>query len=431
MWNNEIYISNGTSTQTTIENVQSIDHVRIYNYILDESGTNEGLIDVTSGLYIRKTDTRDLEDLVYNNEYTLTNANTIEFNEVKYNTSKLYLVIEDNLEGFGDGISELPLGDSTTSDNVSYDNTISGLTSDNVKEAIDEVASGGTDLENVTTNIVPDTTTTRDLGIYQTKQWNKAFIQEIQAYGTLILGAGNAQPLQITSNSVRANANTFPISNGLTNLGLNANRWGTGYINNLYCSQNLYCSSIKNENVGSDLNVFETFLPVYNTKNLGSVSSPWGDIFSVNAPTTTSDERMKKDIIDLPIELGSELINLLNPISYRMKDTTYEEEIVDENNEPVLDINGDKTYKTVTVTHNRRHLGLTTQQFLESLTILGVSTEDCAVYVKENINDPLSPESLRYQQLIPSLIFAHKQHTTEISELKSLIEQIKIDNNLI
>ncbi len=111
MWNNEIYVGNGTVTQTTVVEVQSVDHVRAYNYILDTETVVDGTIDIASGLYIRKVQGTYLEDLIYNNEFILSDVNTITFNEVIYNPSELYLVIEDNEVGFGDLISDDPSRD--------------------------------------------------------------------------------------------------------------------------------------------------------------------------------------------------------------------------------------------------------------------------------------------------------------------------------
>lgn len=86
-------------------------------------------------------------------------------------------------------------------------------------------------------------------------------------------------------------------------------------------SQHLYCN-------GSSVVLAKDMLPgVNNTYDSGSATFAWADIYSVNAPTTTSDARMKENITSLT-DLSLDLINLLNPVSYKWKD--YVEEVVEE-----------------------------------------------------------------------------------------------------
>jgi len=95
-------------------------------------------------------------------------------------------------------------------------------------------------------------------------------------------------------------------------------------------SMALLGSSISLTNTSVALTASETITQnlrpsLANTSNLGSVTFAWRDIFSLNPLTVTSDENMKNNIFNLPLNQTLEFIRNLIPKRY-----TY---ISDENNE--------------------------------------------------------------------------------------------------
>jgi hypothetical protein len=73
------------------------------------------------------------------------------------------------------------------------------------------------------------------------------------------------------------------------------------------------------------VNVARNILPgADDAQDLGSSSKRFDDIFSVNAVTTGSDERLKDNIADS--SLGLDFVNALRPVKYQWKDYTYDVE---------------------------------------------------------------------------------------------------------
>ena len=131
----------------------------------------------------------------------------------------------------------------------------------------------------------------------------------------------------------------------------------------------------------------------------------YGDVKGLNAYTTTSDARMKVDIVDLT--QGVDFINSLRPVSYKCKDGGITEE---------LDATGIPTGKMVPVPGKRTHFGLIAQEVRSVVDGLGI---DFGGHVIENdITNPDSMQALRYTEFISPLIKAVQELSAKIKELE-------------
>lgn len=90
-----------------------------------------------------------------------------------------------------------------------------------------------------------------------------------------------------------------------------------------------------------------------NDRDLGSPDAQWNDIYLKNQPTVSSDRRVKKDIL-YDIDVYNEFFNKLKPASF----------------------------KYITGSADRTHLGLITQDIRDTLEEVGIDSKDFAGYVK-------------------------------------------------
>jgi hypothetical protein len=137
-------------------------------------------------------------------------------------------------------------------------------------------------------------------------------------------------------------------------------------------------------------------LPYINaTEDIGSSSSRYNNIFLVNNPNVSSDERIKQDIEDLDLSL--DLINKLKPKKYKFKNSFVEND-------------------------NKIKWGLIAQD-VEKLLNNNINYQ---LLDKGNDEDPdnIIYKSLDYTSLIPVLINAVKELSAEVKLLKSQINNL-------
>ncbi len=94
-------------------------------------------------------------------------------------------------------------------------------------------------------------------------------------------------------------------------------RWGNATFNSTYNANAQHVFEIAG--VNQAYLTTAGFLPLVNaSKNLGSAGLQWNNIFLVNAPTVSSDQRLKQDIGDIP-ESWLRAWALVKPRRYKMK----------------------------------------------------------------------------------------------------------------
>ena len=116
-----------------------------------------------------------------------------------------------------------------------------------------------------------------------------------------------------------------------------------------------------------------------NVAALGTSGYRWNDIWATNSNIQSSDRSIKKDI-QYGLSEYDALFDALRPVSYKFVDGT----------------------------SGRTHMGIIAQDLEESLNELGISTQDCAAFVKAESDNPDMPGydyAVRYGEFIPLLIY--------------------------
>jgi hypothetical protein len=133
--------------------------------------------------------------------------------------------------------------------------------------------------------------------------------------------------------------------------------------------------------------------------DLGSGGLRWANIFGATGAVSTSDVRLKENIINST--LGLDFINALRPVSYKFKNYT---------SQSYPDIDGNTT--TVQHTFVRTHYGLIAQEVETVLTNNSMTTNDFAGFIHDVSEDFYG---LRYEEFIAPLIKAVQQLTTRLA----------------
>jgi hypothetical protein len=150
------------------------------------------------------------------------------------------------------------------------------------------------------------------------------------------------------------------------------------------------------------------FLPyVDNSATLGYSAGRWSTVYAATGAINTSDIRLKKDVKDS--RLGLAFIEALHPVSYRW--ITGSNKVVQEGEGEDL-----KT-TTVAVPGVRTHWGLIAQDVKKAVDASGV--EDFAGYVVDDMKDPDSYLSLRYEEFIAPLIKAVQELSAKVKTLEA------------
>lgn len=116
-----------------------------------------------------------------------------------------------------------------------------------------------------------------------------------------------------------------------------------------------------------------------NGASLGTSGFRWNDIWATNSNIQSSDRNIKKDI-QYGLEEYDALFDAIKPVTFRYIDGT----------------------------SGRTHMGVIAQDLEESLNELGISTQDCAAFVKAESDNPDMPGydyAVRYGEFIPLLIY--------------------------
>ena len=116
-----------------------------------------------------------------------------------------------------------------------------------------------------------------------------------------------------------------------------------------------------------------------NGASLGTSGLRWNDIWATNSNIQSSDRNIKKDI-QYGLSEYDALFDAIKPVTFRYIDGT----------------------------SGRTHMGIIAQDLEESLNELGISTQDCAAFVKAESDNPDMPGyeyAVRYGEFIPLLIY--------------------------
>jgi len=119
-----------------------------------------------------------------------------------------------------------------------------------------------------------------------------------------------------------------PDTDGVYYLGFPGKYWKGIYTNSITAkglfvttSTGIRCNYHKAYN-GSNIYQYANLLPTDDTYDLGSTTKRWKDIYSVNAPISTSDVNLKTDILELNDLEVETIINNLRPVKYKMLNGT-------------------------------------------------------------------------------------------------------------
>ena len=211
-------------------------------------------------------------------------------------------------------------------------------------------------------------------------------------------------------------------------------------------SVNFIYGVIDNSGTTGSLTVRSSILPsATTTYNLGSATYSWNDIYSHDGGVHVSDGTKKDQITDS--SLGLDFIDRLRPVSYKWKDTEYEEtyeisppesETYEELEEFILtpaqydeenNLISEAIYDTRTVTKTRhippvtgtrtvtqsftrKHYGLISQEVKSVLDDLEISTVDFAGYIDSN-----GEKGLRYNEFIAPMIKAIQELNQKVESL--------------
>ena len=116
-----------------------------------------------------------------------------------------------------------------------------------------------------------------------------------------------------------------------------------------------------------------------NGASLGTSGFRWNDIWATNSHIQSSDRNIKKDI-QYGLEEYDALFDAIKPVTFRYIDGT----------------------------SGRTHMGIIAQDLEEALNELGISTQDCAAFVKAESDNPDMPGydyAVRYGEFVPLLIY--------------------------
>jgi len=133
-------------------------------------------------------------------------------------------------------------------------------------------------------------------------------------------------------------------------------------------------------------------------------------VYTHDGGVHASDIRMKENI--LPIDLGLDFIDQLNPVSFKWKDRI---EIIERMSGPI-GRTSDMDPIEVNLEFQRTHFGMISQEVKTLTDNLGIDSNDFAPYIYDEENDQYG---LRYIEFVPILIKAVQELKVEIDLLKA------------
>jgi hypothetical protein len=155
--------------------------------------------------------------------------------------------------------------------------------------------------------------------------------------------------------------------------------------------------------------------------DIGTTTYKWRTIRSNNGTIQTSDIRKKTNIVDS--DLGLNFINLLRPVKYNNK---YDPQVpeVDENNQPILDEDGNRVIKPGQgYIGSRYHYGFIAQEVKSTLDQIGIG-DTFSGWTLDDINDKTSYQGLSYDKFIAPMAKA-------IQELSNMVESLQQEVNTL
>jgi len=145
---------------------------------------------------------------------------------------------------------------------------------------------------------------------------------------------------------------------------------------------------------------------------LGESNHRWQAVYATNGSIQTSDKNLKTSIAST--DLGLDFVNKLNPVSYKWKVGGYDiKEGVGKTDMETGDFE-EVGREEKPVAGKRKHYGLIAQEVKE---VLG--DNDFGGWVKEDLEDDDSLESLRYDQFIAPLIKAVQELSAKVKALEN------------
>jgi hypothetical protein len=147
-----------------------------------------------------------------------------------------------------------------------------------------------------------------------------------------------------------------------------------------------------------------------NVHALGSPALRWSSIHAATGVISTSDRRLKTDIAECL--LGLDFVRSLKPKLYRWRDGGPDGFMAGK----AAGLHGGTTAPAASRPGRRLHAGFMAQQVKEALDASGV---DCALWVKDDPQEPASAESLRYDQLLAPLVRAVQELAIKLDRLEA------------
>lgn len=245
---------------------------------------------------------------------------------------------------------------------------------------------------------------------YITNSDNTTILYPNLAANTYVLISNRA----ISVNGVQSQADIFTTGSAkVSGQGTTGNRCEFNYLN-----------TIINHSISSGYGVDSDWAPQSdNTYNLGQATSAgyganrrWQRLYSNNTTISTSDISLKTDVSNSA--LGLDFINSLRPISYRWK-VGKQEVVKDSEGNPIIigqDPQGKPIYEMTSIPGVRLHYGFIAQEVKQAVDASGV--EDFAGWVKDDLNDPNSTESLSYEQFIAPMAKAIQELSARVTTLE-------------
>ena len=136
--------------------------------------------------------------------------------------------------------------------------------------------------------------------------------------------------------------------------------------------------------------------PIDNSWNLGAAAYRWKNIFALNGAIQTSDQRLKKDIEDIP-QKYLDMLMRLRPVRYRNIEGTF----------------------------GRYHVGFVAQEVKAAMDELGIDSTEFGGYVADVDEDGNPVYMLRYEEFSGILWGKSQELTRRVSALEERVEALE------
>jgi hypothetical protein len=151
------------------------------------------------------------------------------------------------------------------------------------------------------------------------------------------------------------------------------------------------------------ITVVANIIATANTYSVGTTGNRWKEVWVVGGLLITSDARLKRDV--LPLTLGLDFVNLLNPVTFKWND----------------DIRTGEDGVEYIETHTRGHVGLIAQDLHQAILDCGEDLYTTDLVSNEFYINPDAKDeyAVKYDMLVPVLINAIKELTARVAALES------------